>query len=246
MPLPVCFLFFGLGFLHILLRRFRDAVAPFVIGTVLLYAFSLNTVATWLMEPLERSYPALDLTDPAVTGTPVKWVVVLGSGHHADPLLPPAARLEEAALFRLTEGLRVAGYFQNSTLVLSGGAFGDDQPNAQVMAAAALGLGFDPGRIILADTTIDTHDEAVQIKNIVGDDPFVLVTSASHMLRSVKLFRHEGLRPLPAPAYYRCGGQTEYLLPRPINIETCHMAAHEYLGLAWAFLRGQISIDDSP
>ena len=86
----------------------------------------------------------------------------------------------------------------------------------------------------------------MQIKSIVGDDPFVLVTSASHMPRSVKLFRHEGLRPLPAPAYYRCRGESEYLLPRVVNIETCHLAVHEYLGLAWSFLRGQISFDDSP
>lgn len=246
MPLSVCLLFFALGFLHIFLRRLRDAVAPFAIGTALLYVFSLNTVAAWLMEPLEQRHPALNLSDPAVAGTPVKWVVVLGSGHHTNPLLPPTAMLEEAALFRLAEGLRVAGHFQEAVLILSGGAIKDEQPNARVMAKAALGLGFDPGRIILADKTMDTHDEAVQIKSIVGDDPFVLVTSASHMPRSVKLFRHEGLRPLPAPAYYRCRGESEYLLPRAVNIETCHLAVHEYLGLAWSFLRGQISFDDSP
>lgn len=246
MPLSICLFFFGLGSLYLFLRRFRDAVAPFVIGLALLYGFSLNTISGWLIGPLERSYPACNLSDPTIAQMPVKWVVVLGSGHHANSLLPPAAMLEEAALFRLTEGMRVARHFQGAVLVLSGGAFQDEQPNARVMAAAAVSLGFDPGRIILMDKVLDTHDEAVQAKTIVGDDPFVLVTSASHMLRSMKLFRQEGLSPLPAPAYYRYRGESEYFLPRPANIETCHLAVHEYLGLAWAFLRGQISITESP
>jgi uncharacterized SAM-binding protein YcdF (DUF218 family) len=246
MPLSVCLFFFGLGLLYLFLRRFRDAIAPFVIGLVLLYGFSLNTVAGRLIGPLERYYPACNLSDPSIAQMPVKWVVVLGSGHRTNPLLPPAAMLKEASLFRLVEGLRVTRHFQDAVLILGGGTFLDEQSNAQVMAAAAISLGFDPGRIILMDKVLDTHDEVVQTKAIVGDDPFVLVTSASHMLRSMKLFGQEGLRPLPAPAHYRYRGDPEIFVPRPANIETCHLAVHEYLGLIWAFLRGQISMTESP
>ena len=38
-------------------------------------------------------------------------------------------------------------------------------------------------------------------------------------------------------------GEPEYFLPYPGNIQTCHMAVHEYLGLAWAFVRGQVTFD---
>jgi uncharacterized SAM-binding protein YcdF (DUF218 family) len=149
--------------------------------------------------------------------------------------------LEEAALYRLTEGIRVAHRFAGSILVLSGGKYRDEQSSAQVMAAAAVDLGFDPGRIMLSDKALDTHDEAMHIKTLAGSDDFVLVTSASHMLRAVKLFENQGLKPIPAPAYYRSKGEPEYFLPSAGNIKTCHMAVHEYLGLAWSFLRGQIS-----
>ena len=243
MPLTVCLLLFALGFIYLLLRRSREAVAPFVIGAVLLYAFSLNSVAGFLVRPLERAYPALNLASPDVAKKPVKWVVVLGSGHWSDTSLPPGAMLYEDALYRLTEGLRVAARFPGSVLVLSGGKYRDEQSSAQVMAAAAAGLGFDPSRIVLSDTALDTHDEAVSVKKLAGEDAFVLVTTASHMPRAVKLFEGEGLRPIPAPACWRDRGEPEYFLPYPGNIETCHLAVHEYLGLAWAFVRGQISLD---
>lgn len=241
MPLTVCLLLFALGLAYILLRRSREALAPFVIGSVLLYALCLNSVSGFLIRPLERSYPALDLTSPQVAGKDVKWIVVLGSGHWTDRSLPPGAMLNEDALYRLTEGLRVARRFPGSILVLSGGKYRDEQTSAQVMAAAAAGLGFDPARIVLADQSLDTHDEALGVKSLVGDDAFVLVTTASHMLRAVKLFENAGLSPIPAPAYWRYKGEPEYFLPYPANIQTCHMAVHEYLGLAWAFVRGQVS-----
>ena len=146
MPLSVCLLLFALGLVYVVLRRSKEAVAPFVLGTLLLYAFSLNTVSGYLIRPLERAYPALDLTSSDIAGKRVKWVVVLGSGHWTDQSLPPGAMLEPAALYRLSEGLRVASRFPGSILVLSGGKFADRQSNAQVMAATAVGMGFDPSR----------------------------------------------------------------------------------------------------
>lgn len=243
MPLTVCLLLFGLGMVYVLLRRSREALAPFAIAGLLLYALSLNTVAGFLIRPLERAYPALDVKSQILTQSPVKWVVVLGSGYWTDPALPASTMLGDAALFRLTEGLRVAGRIPGSILLLSGGKYRDEQTCAQVMAAAAADLGFDPARIVLSDQSLDTHDEAVNIKNLVGDDPFVLVTSAAHMPRAMRLFRHQGLAPIPAPTDFRHKGEPDRLLPHPGNIQTCHLAVHEYLGLAWAFLRGQIALD---
>jgi uncharacterized SAM-binding protein YcdF (DUF218 family) len=242
MPLSICLLLFALGLLYVLLRRSKDAIAPFVMSGLLLYAFSLNSVSGYLIRPLENAYPPLILTSAEIVKKPVKWVVVLGAGHWTDKRLPPGAMLEEAALYRLNEGIRVANRFQDSILVLSGGKFKDEQSNAQVMAAAAIDLGFNPGRIMLSDKALDTHDEAMHIKILAGSDVFVLVTSASHMLRAVKLFENQGLKPIPAPTCYQNKGEPEYFLPGADNIKTCHMAVHEYLGLAWSFVRGQISV----
>jgi uncharacterized SAM-binding protein YcdF (DUF218 family) len=242
MPLSICLVLFALGLLYVLLRRSKDAIAPFVMSGLLLYAFSLNSVSGYLIRPLENAYPPLNLTSAEVVKKPVKWVVVLGAGHWTDKRLPPGAMLEEAALYRLNEGIRIANRFQDAVLVLSGGKIEDEQSNAQVMAAAAIDLGFNPGRIVLSDKALDTHDEAMHIKKLVGSDAFVLVTSASHMLRAVKLFENQGLKAIPAPTCYQSKGEIEYFLPGADNIKTCHMAVHEYLGLAWSFVRGQISV----
>lgn len=241
-PLGVCLLFFGAALVHAALRRPRDAMAPCTIGAVLLYAFSLNTVATALIGPLERQYPPLHLATSAPERQLVKWIVVLGSGHWTGPNFPAAANLDESALFRLVEGIRLARQLPQSVLILSGGTYRDQQSNAQVMAAAAADLGFDPSRILLEDKSLDTHDEAMRIKDIIGTSPFILVTSAAHMLRAVKLFEQQGLSPLPAPALFHDKGQPETFMPYPDNLEAAHQAVHEYLGLAWAFVRGHISI----
>ncbi|NLW81807.1 MAG: DUF218 domain-containing protein [Desulfovibrionales bacterium] len=243
MPLSICLLFFALGGAYVLLRRSRDALAPFAIGAMLLYAFSLNSISGYLVRPLEQAYAPLDVTVLGPAGKTVKWVVVLGSWHWTDRRLSAAGMLNESALSRLVEGIRVAKRLSGSVLLVSGGKYRDEQSSAHVMASAAVELGFDPACILLEDTSLDTEDEAVLIKNMVGDEPFVLVTSASHMLRSMKLFQGQGMRPIPAPAYFRNKGEPETFVPYPDNILTCHLAVHEYLGLAWALVRGKISLD---
>jgi uncharacterized SAM-binding protein YcdF (DUF218 family) len=82
------------------------------------------------------------------------------------------------------------------------------------------------------------------VRRLVGDDRFVLVTSASHMLRSVALFRKQGMEPIPAPTDHwvkRSDGMSPYrFFPGAENLLKTEMAVHEYLGLAWAKIRGQI------
>lgn len=245
MPLSVCLMLLALGLLYVVLRRSRDAVALFVLGAALLYAFSLNAVSGALVRPLERAYPALDFSQPLAAQGDIRWVVVLGSWHWTDTAIPAPSRLCSSAMFRLAEGMRVARHLPDSVLVLSGGRYKDVQSCAQAMAEAAMEMGFDPARMLVADGSLDTHDEALRVKDIVGQAPFVLVTSAAHMPRAVNVFRHQGLHPVPAPTDYQDKGVPVNCFPSPGNIETCHLAMHEYLGLAWAFLRGQLSLTPS-
>lgn len=78
------------------------------LGHVSFVLFSLQTVATLLVSPLERQYPPLHLAASDPLRERIKWVVVLGSGHWTGPDLPAAANLDESALFRLVEGIRLA------------------------------------------------------------------------------------------------------------------------------------------
>ncbi|MBW2649390.1 MAG: YdcF family protein [Deltaproteobacteria bacterium] len=90
-----------------------------------------------------------------------------------------------------------------SRLVFSGGAVFDPVSEAEVMARAAEIMGVEGDRIILEEISRDTGDQARLVQKIVGDERFILVTSASHMPRSMVLFRKSGMEPIPAPTDYR-------------------------------------------
>ena len=132
-----------------------------------------------------------------------------------------------------------------SKLVLSGGSVYGEIPNAEVLAAAAESLGVDRASMVIEAESKDTHDEAVLLKPMLGNDPFVLVTSASHMPRSVALFRGQGLEPTPAPTDYQSkkAGVSltpSFFFPSTTGFTRGQKAVHEYLGLIWSKLRGQI------
>lgn len=249
LPLPSCLLISFLG-LFLLWRGRRELTGKILvtIGLVSLAFLSYAPVSKILNNPLKNSFNAYMMTKASDPGTKaerkVKYVVVLGGGHNSDPLIPVTGRLNSHSLFRLMEGIRVFRQNPGSKLVLSGcGAF-DPVPEAHVMADVARFLGVDKNDMILESRSNDTKDQALLIKQIVGAQPFVLVTSAIHMPRSVALFRKQGMDPIPAPA-----GQTakarqvltpNLFFPNSTFLENSSRAMHEYLGLIWARLRGQI------
>lgn len=53
-------------------------------------------------------------------------------------------------------------------------------------------LGVPRSDIIVLDRPKDTEEEALAVKRAIGDAPFLLVTSASHLPRAMIFFRHAG------------------------------------------------------
>lgn len=242
LPLSVCLeiLLLGLFFLWFT-RRQKTGRILVSIGFLTLAAFSCVTVPDMLLRPLEYKYqPLLNLG--GVRG--VKWVVVLGGGHTSDPRLPPTSQLSEASLLRLAEGIRVHKRLPASKLILSGGAVYDTVPEAETLAGAALALGVERNELVLESESRDTEDEALLTEKIVGKDRFILVTSAAHMPRAMALFEKRGLKPVPAPTGYRVkkrqGITPCCFFPSSGALSKAEAAFYEYLGLAWARLRGQV------
>ena len=105
----------------------------------------------------------------------------------------------------------------------------------------AISLGVKQEDIIRLDTTKDTKDEAIETKRVVGDEALILVTSASHMKRSVLLFQKEGLNVIASPTNhlaYEDDSYSSYFSAK--NLRNCEMAIHEYLGLIYSYLRNDI------
>ncbi|MDZ7696574.1 MAG: ElyC/SanA/YdcF family protein [Deltaproteobacteria bacterium] len=133
-----------------------------------------------------------------------------------------------------------------SKLILSGTSWIEGfTPVAKVMADTAREWGVRSEDMVIETQSRDTEDHAVFVKEIVGDDRFVLVTSASHMPRAMGLFRAQGLEPIAAPTEYmvkkREGGlRPGDFFPSAGALEKAERAIHEYLGLLWSKIRGQI------
>lgn len=246
LPLPLCL---GISFTGLFLlyftRRQRLGKALISIGLVTLTLLSYGFISDRLLRPLENRYKPY-VTESAADRPkyPVRFVVVLGGGHTSDPKLPMTSQIDDSSLVRLAEGIRIYRKQPGSKLVLSGGRVFDPVSNAEVMAGIARELGVDREDIIVESRPQDTHDEACIMKSIVGSAPFVLVTSASHMPRAMFLFKKLGMNPIPAPTRHRVKSNQSLSLgsffPHADDLHKSETAVHEYLGIAWAKLKGQI------
>ena len=212
-----------------------------------LFLLSHGLVAGRLLQPLEQVYPAFKTEGHVIGATEsadgVKYVVVLGAGTTSDPRLPITSQLAPTTVVRLVEGIRIHRQISGSALVLSGGRVFDRTPEAGAMAQLAMELGVDEVDLIVEGGSRDTEDQARMIKPIVGDAPFILVTSAAHMPRSVALFRKVGLEPIPAPTGHlvRVGTVVSpgLFFPGGEDLVKSERAFYEMLGMAWARLRGR-------
>ncbi len=221
------------------------------VGIIVLTLFSYSIIADKLLRPLERQYgnfeiDRLSVESGAEKKADIKFVVVLAGGHVSDPELPLLSQINSSPLIRLIEGIRIYKNYPGAKLLLSGGGAFDPVYEAEVMASVAKEMGIPESDIILETKSIDTKDEAIFIKPIVGNEPFVLVTTASHIPRSVALFKKYGMDPIPSPIGHsvRDGSNQSptvfSIFPSTNNLKKAELAIHEYLGITWTKLRGQI------
>ena len=249
-PVPLCLGILILGLFCLwATRRQRLGRGLVTLGTGLLLLLSMPCISTRLLVPLEQRYPPLLHPEKISwegekSGTSPKWIVVLGGGVMADPRLPANSQIMAAPLGRVVEGVRLYKALPGSKLLLSGGSSFDPVPEAEVMARIAGLLGVRPQDVRLEPDSRDTWDQAELIAKMLGRERFILVTSAAHMPRSMALFKKCGLQPIPAPADFRAPEALRFysgrFFPRASSLEGANAAVHEYLGLAWAWLRGAI------
>lgn len=239
-PIPLTLLALGLGIVLLFGKRKRAGMAFVILSFLMLLAMSTMSFPSALLRPLEREYPQLDLNNPLLGQASL--IVVLSGGHNSDPDIPLTSRLSEPSLVRLMEGIRIYNAMGDATLFLTGGTVCDPVPEAQVMADMAQEFGVSAADIIMETASKDTRMQAAEVKSIVGAAPFVLVTSASHMPRSMKLFKEQGLTPIPAPTNFLIkesySGCPWHIYPSVQELRIMERAIYEYLGHAWLTIQG--------
>ncbi len=231
-------------------RRYRLGRGLMVVAVAALYFLSWEPFASRLIAPLEERYPAL--LEPAEVEAPVAAIVVLGHGHRLDARIPVTGQANPDGVMRVLEGVRLQRYFPEASLWLTGGAIRGATPNAEVIHRLMRATGLDASAVERFSEPRNTAQEARAVAQRLEarrpGEKVVLVTEASHMPRAMALFRGQGIDPIPAPTRHRARRREPAAAPHPGELlkpgaralRMSERAFHEYIGIAWAYLRGQL------
>ncbi|MHB8723349.1 MAG: ElyC/SanA/YdcF family protein, partial [Steroidobacteraceae bacterium] len=211
--------------------RRRIAAGMLIAAGAIAYLGSIVLVGDALLGALERRYqPIRD----GQSLPPASWIVVLGSDFAPRDGIPVTAALDADGLVRIVEGVRLAREYSAVRLLLSGGARAGFAAPARGYAELARGLGVAADSIEISDKALDTASEAREVVRLLGGAQFVLVTSAYHMPRAMRLMHDAGGRPIPAPTGQLTNESRRFtlrsLLPSSIGLRKTERALHEYLG----------------
>lgn len=235
-PLSIILVLLFIGIILLYCRKFRLGRLFVLIGSLLLLIATLPWVPNLLVNSLQYQYPPL-----ARAPNTTQYIAVLGAGILPMNNIPINNLPTTSSMQRILEAIRLWQQVPQAKIIFSGGSDTGQFNDGDYMAKTAEMLGVPNSAIIRENQSLDTAEEAVLIKKIVGNAPFILVTSAYHMPRSMELFEHQGMRPVAAACDFQYTGKKHLLelLPSTYNIAKLQIAIHEYQGLAWNTLTGK-------
>lgn len=216
-----------------------------VAGCLLLIVLGSPLVGEHLLYALESEYPLTLVAD----SPSAEAIVVLG-GVTQPPITPRLSIEVNEGFDRLLHGMRLWRAGKAPLLVFSGGTIpyltGSQMTEAATLCSLALEYGVDRQATLLEEVSRNTYENAVFTSELLrerGLHRILLVTSASHMPRSVAVFRKQGLEVIPSPTDVQ-------VVPRPFTplqllpgmeaLAYSTTAIKEWVGMWTYWLRGWI------
>ncbi len=215
-------------------------------GILLLGLWLLGTrpVAEAVLRPLESRYTAPSFSDLQTRGVHQVVVLMGGSFPSRGELLSSA--VGASTLSRFAGGVELCLRLGPACRLIFSGSGSLQHPGwSDALTLQKLALMLAPGRQVLAEArSARTAEHPGNLRPLVGNEPFVLVTSAAHMPRAVRTFDRAGLDPIPYPADFQVFGDYRWddWLPNTGSLVTIEIGLKEYLGLAYYALRGSPTI----
>lgn len=210
------------------------------------WLLSTPFLALSLEHLLGRGYGSLDAYTPIEE---IQAVIVLGGG--SDTYRVGAREvnvLSEASILRAMEGSRLYFALEDPWVIVSGGTNERARmltPESEPLRDLLISADVPSERILLESTSGNTYEQALNLKPLlerVGVERFVLVTSPSHMRRSMATFQAEGLSPIPSTSAQHPDGFLEGfspLLPNHDALHTSRMVFREIMALVYYALSGR-------
>jgi uncharacterized SAM-binding protein YcdF (DUF218 family) len=222
-------------------RRWLGLVTVVVAG---LAAVSTPAVVFLLLGSLEWGYPP-----GGERPADAQAIVVLSSSLRALDAEWDRFELGQETLYRCLQGVEIYRQGGRCLVIVSGGKVSMDRSGptlARAMATFLVEQGIAEDDLVLEERSRSTHENAVESARLLrprGIGKVVLVTDATHLWRAERCFRAQGIEVVPRGSYYRAnyfGGSLKSFLP---SVEAAHdtkVVLHEWLGMAWYWLRGWV------
>lgn len=237
--------------LVLLWRRPRLAAIPIALSLIVLLLSSNAWFSTWLVRSLEyqhRPQSALPNADA---------IVVLGGSTQPAYAPRPWVEVSEEG-DRVLYGAKLYREGKAPKLILSGGRIdwdGSGPSESADMGELVKTMGVPESAILEDPTSLNTRENAVNVKQILEQNNLrrvLLVTSAMHMPRSLRIFQKLGIDAIPAPTDFLATDQdlNEFqdstqgmvisLLPEADRLRNTTRALKEYVGIVVYWLRGWV------
>ncbi len=253
-PLGIMTFLFATGILAKVIWPDGRAGRRLIVCGVFLYLLFLFTpLAEVVVATLERVHPPLLRTDSAAGA---RTIVVLSGYGEDHPMIPVTSEMSSETITRMVEGIRLYRGLPGSKLVVSGGVVHKgDKPVASLMADFSKAMGVPEKDVVLEGSSTTTYENLVEVKKIVGDAPFVLVTSACVLPRAMAVARRLGMKAIGAPAgvwaaqhyppgmsWTDLGSQLVRSVSKPSLERLAYLqrAYHEYLGILYYVLLDRV------
>ena len=174
------------------------------------YLFSIEPTAYYLGRSLEAAVP-----DPSGEKDPAA-ILILSGGFRRAGGRRPFSELSGPTWRRLWRGIEIYRELEGEVPILFSGGSGDpfepEPGQARLCREYALAMGIPEEDFRIEEISRNTFENIREARRILdrefpGEERHrvILVTSASHMLRSVLIAKKAGLDPVPAPADYGYG-----------------------------------------
>ena len=234
-------------------KKTKFAKSILIIAFLVLFVGGNRYLANFLAKSLEWQYKETEIPSE------VDAIVVLGGS--TEPALPPRPMTEiGGAGDRVIYAAILSREYPNAKVLLSGGDIDFLDQSSSTPAADMADLmklmAVPESAIILQDKSQNTYEDALFSCEMVKEEGFqnvLLVTSAMHMPRSVKLFEKQGCEVIPAPTDFSITdvawektwhpSTEEFLLnliPSYSNLSQVTKVMKEYIGMFVYHLRGWI------
>jgi len=233
-PLSIIVVLLLVGLILTYFRRYHWGRRLILIAFIILLIVSLPWIPNRLFKPLQDQYAPLEQAPKTV-----EYIVVLGGGILPISNIPSNNLLKAGSMQRTIEAIRLWHQIPSAKILFSGADYYKKFNDGDYMAKTADMLDIPTSAVVTENHALDTAKEAAAIKNIIHNQPFILVTSAYHMPRAMTLFEQQGMRPIAAPCDFQVVEATHVreMFPSLYNMGKFDAALHEYQGMAWEKVR---------